>query len=323
MLFDGKKFSIILPQNLTPAKLAKVSAYIGMTFGYHFPTMVGRDMHIDNHVHLGITTQNLPVLDGLEEDNIKSLRLALLDKPQIFVISIPSMIADCKDYNELAHRMNAHTIDDLTFWGLGLFGPQTQIAEITTGLKLYSKTKNRAIEPDFVFTTAPEKHNHTTVHCALANNLSAGRLANCSAILGISLGKNNPNLIGAPLADKNKISHPGLAQVNISLLSGQGSQDDTLRTLRESLYQAQNLSVVDVTQATQTTSYEAYLEIAESTSIKETEYWGIGIAGLKTQLDELTKDLGPFLTAGQEQELAKKRKAQQKWAARQAALSEE
>ncbi|PNQ52868.1 DUF2000 domain-containing protein, partial [Vibrio agarivorans] len=122
-------------------------------------------------------------------------------------------------------------------------------------------------------------------------NLPTGVIANTAAVLGVSLGKLKPELVGNNLLDEVGSIHSGITTVPLPILKG---NTGLLRTLREKLKEFEpELTVVDLIGATRTTkSYEDYTLVLSKTPISELEYQGIALAGDKKIINKFTGNLG-------------------------------
>ncbi|MCG9771415.1 DUF2000 domain-containing protein [Pseudoalteromonas piscicida] len=122
-------------------------------------------------------------------------------------------------------------------------------------------------------------------------NLPAGVIANTAAVLGVSLGKLQPELVGENLSDEVGSIRAGITTVALPILKG---NDELLRELREKLKEFEpELTVVDLIGATRTTkSYEEYASVLKSTPVSELDYQGIALAGEKKIINKFTGNLG-------------------------------
>ena len=75
-------------------------------------------------------------------------------------------------------------------------------------------------------------------------NLPLGIIANTAAILGITLGKEMPEVVGANVADQSGNEHLGIIEFPVPILKG---SPEIIKVIREKLYQPdfQDLTVVD------------------------------------------------------------------------------
>ena len=122
----------------------------------------------------------------------------------------------------------------------------------------------------------------------LEETLPAGLLANTAAILGITLGKKLPEVVGTDVADRNGNIHLGIIEFPVPVLK---ASCDTIKALRERLYQPeyQELTVVDFSDLAQgCRTYNEFIEKMEQVPEETLEYLGIAICGPKKKVNQLT-----------------------------------
>lgn len=75
-------------------------------------------------------------------------------------------------------------------------------------------------------------------------NLPLGIIANTAAIMGIILGKEMPEVVGANVTDQSGNEHLGIIEFPVPILKG---SPEIIKAIREKLYQPdfQDLTVVD------------------------------------------------------------------------------
>ncbi len=132
--------------------------------------------------------------------------------------------------------------------------------------------------------------NEVNKKCVMVidGTLPTGIIANTAAALGVSLGKQMPELVGAEVEDSEKKRHLGIVNVPIAML--QGSRE-TLKRLRETLYcdKFKDIVVIDFSNVAQRcNAYSQYQQEAAATPQTEYEYLGIVIYGDKKQINKLT-----------------------------------
>ena len=81
-------------------------------------------------------------------------------------------------------------------------------------------------------------------------NLPSGMIANTAAIMGITLGKQMPEVVGAEVYDKTGKEHLGIIEFPVPVLKG---NPELIRSVREKLYEPEfsDLTVVDFTELAQ------------------------------------------------------------------------
>ncbi len=119
-------------------------------------------------------------------------------------------------------------------------------------------------------------------------NLPLGILANTAAILGITLGKQIPELVGEDVTDASAKDHLGIISVPVPILKG---NKEILRDLREKLYTSDfdDVIVADFSDVAQ--GCNIYSEYSQKVStVLETEhtYLGLTLCGSKKKVNKLT-----------------------------------
>ncbi|AOF48447.1 DUF2000 domain-containing protein [Tetragenococcus halophilus] len=121
--------------------------------------------------------------------------------------------------------------------------------------------------------------------------LSLGLVANTAAILGMSLGKKHPELIGPDTLDGDQFLHSGIIYIPVPILK---SNRKNLFDLRNRLYQKdyQNIETVDFTNLAQSCkTYEEYMDRFQQMKATDLQYMGIGLYGPKKIINKLTGNL--------------------------------
>lgn len=119
-------------------------------------------------------------------------------------------------------------------------------------------------------------------------NLPQGIIANTSAILGITLGKKVPEIVGCDVINASKRNHLGITGVPVPILKGNA---DILKELREKLYEDEfnDLIIIDFSDVAQRCNdYDDYIIKAAETSEEDYIYYGICIYGDKKKVNKLT-----------------------------------
>ena len=125
----------------------------------------------------------------------------------------------------------------------------------------------------------------------LDESLSGGLIANTAAILGITLGKRLPEVVGGDAADLEGHAHAGIIRFPVPILRGNAAR---LKEIRQKLLTPQfsDLTVVDFSDLAQgCRSYDEYLEKMAACSEKDLRYMGLAICGDRKQVNRLTGNL--------------------------------
>ena len=129
--------------------------------------------------------------------------------------------------------------------------------------------------------------------CVMVINseLPLGLIANTAGILGITLGKLAPQIVGEDVVDQSGNTHLGVVAIPVPILS---VSTEKLKKIREQLYQPEfsDLIVVDFSDIAQRCkNYPEYIEKAAQASEAQITYFGIGLYGPKKRVNKLTGDL--------------------------------
>ena len=123
-------------------------------------------------------------------------------------------------------------------------------------------------------------------------NLPLGTAVNTAAIMGISIGKEMPEVVGKDVFDRSGNRHLGIIEFPVPILRG---NTEIMQTIRKKLYEPEfsDLSVVDFSDLAQgCKTYDEF--IGKMTLVSETElcYFGIAICGAKKKVNKLTGSMG-------------------------------
>ena len=120
------------------------------------------------------------------------------------------------------------------------------------------------------------------------DQLPLGIIANTTAIMGITLGKEMPEVVGENVTDQNGNEHLGIIGVPVPILKG---SPDTIKEIREKLYQPdfQELTVVDFSDLAQSCNdYGDFTEKMGNAPESALRYFGLAICGPKKKVNKLT-----------------------------------
>lgn len=126
--------------------------------------------------------------------------------------------------------------------------------------------------------------------------LPLGYIANTAAMLGVTIGRQLPQIVGEDVADASGRIHPGISMYPITILKG---SEELLRELRQKLFEPEfsALTSVDFSDVAQKINvYAEYAQKAAETPESEFGYYGVAIFGDKKKVNRLTGML-PLLRA--------------------------
>lgn len=125
----------------------------------------------------------------------------------------------------------------------------------------------------------------------LDEQLPLGILVNSAAILGISLGKIHPEVVGSDVVDQDGLNHPGVITFPVPILR---SNQEHLKELRQRLYepefaQVYTIDFSDLAQGCKT--YDEYIEKMKQVKESELCYFALLLCGPKKKVNQLTGSL--------------------------------
>lgn len=119
-------------------------------------------------------------------------------------------------------------------------------------------------------------------------DLPLGIITNTAAVMGVTLGKEFPQMVGADVFDKAGNRHLGIIEFPIPILKGNPL---LIKSLREKLYQPEfsELTVVDFSDIAQSCkTYDEFIEKIADIPEADLNYFGLAICGSKKQINKLT-----------------------------------
>ena len=125
----------------------------------------------------------------------------------------------------------------------------------------------------------------------LDESLPLGLLANTAAIMGITLGKKLPEVVGADVTDRSGNTHLGIIEFPVPVLRG---SREHIRQIREKLYQPdfQDVTAVDFSDLAQSCkTYDEFIEKMGRVPESALQYLGVAICGTKKKVNKLTGNM--------------------------------
>lgn len=129
---------------------------------------------------------------------------------------------------------------------------------------------------------------HEKCVMVIDGQLPLGVIANTAAILGITLGKELPDVVGASVMDQSGSAHLGIIEFPVPVLKG---TPERIREIREKLYQPeyQEVTAVDFSDLAQSCkTYGEYMDKMRQMPEYMLQYFGLAICGPKKQVNKLT-----------------------------------
>lgn len=124
---------------------------------------------------------------------------------------------------------------------------------------------------------------------ALRADLPAGMAANAAVVLGLSLGPQLADWIGADGHDASGELHPGLNTHPVPVVAATAEQLRELRLRVQDESEVRAIALSEV--ARRAREYGAYLEALEATKPEDIDYVGVIVHGARNRVTRLTKKL--------------------------------
>ena len=121
--------------------------------------------------------------------------------------------------------------------------------------------------------------------------LPLGMVANTAAIMGITLGKKIPEIVGEDVVDQSGQKHLGIIRFPVPVLKASPVR---IKQIREKLFHPdyQDLIVVDFSDLAQSCkTYDAFVEKIEQVPESILQYVGVAICGAKKKVNKLTGNM--------------------------------
>lgn len=119
-------------------------------------------------------------------------------------------------------------------------------------------------------------------------NLPLGIIANTAAIMGITMGKKMPEVVGSDVTDATGNEHLGIIEFPVPILKG---NPQLIKTIREKLYEPDfsDLTVVDFSDLAQSCkTYDEFIGKMKEAPEADLTYFGLALCGEKKKVNKLT-----------------------------------
>ena len=106
--------------------------------------------------------------------------------------------------------------------------------------------------------------------------------------MGITLGKQMPEVVGADVYDRTGNGHLGIIEFPVPILKG---NVEVIKSIREKLYEPEftDLTVVDFSDLAQgCKTYDEFIEKMKDVPETDLNYYGVAICGAKKKVNKLT-----------------------------------
>ncbi len=122
-------------------------------------------------------------------------------------------------------------------------------------------------------------------------SLPTGVIANVSAVLAMSVGKEINGLVGEDILDKDGTLHRGLTQLPIPVLGATSLQISKIRQIVISETDNDTILFDFNNFAQQARTYHEYTSYMQSVDTEEISYLGLAVYGDKKKINKTTKGL--------------------------------
>jgi hypothetical protein len=131
-----------------------------------------------------------------------------------------------------------------------------------------------------------ENHRNHKCVIVLKSGLPIGFAANAAAVLAISIGQRNPQVVAQDLLDGSGCLHAGLVNVPVPVLQANEAE---LKLLRDAAFELNEVEVVDFSEPARTArTFDEYRELLGKTEIHDLQYVGVALMGNKSEISRLT-----------------------------------
>lgn len=123
-------------------------------------------------------------------------------------------------------------------------------------------------------------------------DLPPGLVANATAVLGITLGSMNQNIVGPDCIDSEQVCHKGITKVTIPVLE---AGKDILKKIYHSCTENERVEIIDFNKVAQKCrDYSEYTQQLLNTSNRDLDFSGLCLSGPKKEINRLTGSLGLY-----------------------------
>ncbi len=132
------KVVMVIDKELPVGLIANTAAVLGVSLGVMVDALVGGDLaDADGRTHRGITTRNIPILGGTQEQ-LQALRARLYEDEfaDIATVDFNNIAQRSLDYASYAGLLAAAGGNALSYLGVCLYGPLKKVNRLTGSIGL-------------------------------------------------------------------------------------------------------------------------------------------------------------------------------------------
>ncbi len=135
-VIDPGRCAIVVNADLPVGRAANAAAVIALTLGKRHPHLAGADLvDASGCAHPGLIPIGIAVLAAPSEQ-LSGIRSRALERG-IDVVDFPSQGQETNDYAEYGARVSEVTTEDLTYAGVGVFGPRKAVGKVVGHVPLF------------------------------------------------------------------------------------------------------------------------------------------------------------------------------------------
>lgn len=129
LVTDPGRCAIIVNADLPVGRAANAAAVIALTLGKRHPYLAGTDLvDASGCAHPGLIPIGIAVL-AAPGGQLPGIRTRALERG-IDVVDFPSQGQETNDYGEYGARVSEVATEDLTYVGVGVFGPRKAVGKV-------------------------------------------------------------------------------------------------------------------------------------------------------------------------------------------------
>ena len=132
----ASKCAVVVNEGLPAGLAANAAGVITMTLGKQVDGLIGLDVKdADGVIHAGIVLIPVPILTTGAE-RVSAIREEAAANADVVTVGFTALAQSCRTYDEYIEKMANSKTADLSFVGVGIFGPKKIINRLTGSLPL-------------------------------------------------------------------------------------------------------------------------------------------------------------------------------------------